>query len=947
MPKRRLTFDQLFRISDPKRVTRSADVNGPPLDIDSYQDTVYYCFNFKSHVTNTTGLRHRGFVKFYKPRGNRPVPLQHLDCLVDCTCFGPETPVLMANGAYKPISQIRDGDFVYTHKGRVRRVLGNVARQPKPGEKVYRVKMAGFPVPMIATEGHPFYAFRGNTVCHCGCGQPLDVARSRLDYGTLRPAMLMERQYVKGHAQPVRTPNSVIETVQTCSAAGMTQSEIGQHVQLSHNTVQKIVSGKLGVRQRPSDCTNFEWIKVGNFRQREWILSPWLEEGRGGSLSSKTARFLGYYAADGCLTRRNDVSFSFHTEEEGTLGADVIDIVESPEVGSDLFRIPQQWRGVTGNAWRITRMDQPHHKRPQKCFQLLCHVQPEFKRFIAEHIGCGSWNKRLSAWFMSLDNATLKEFVVGLFLGDGTFNQLGHFRWSSVSEQLVWNTSTILRRLRIDHVVTKTDGLAIDINRGDSARTVHDWLKPYLREEMAARRCTRTDDGSYTQQDGSLKVVRERQEVAYHGEVWDLCVEEDHSFIAAGVAVANCPDYRYRWAWTNKQRGSGQVGPQSLNQAWNKAPRRTNPKGVPGLCKHILAARGYIYGILSSFPSSAPDTSEKFDKLLRYATKRWSDFSGAMAAARQRERMMRSRQRLRNVAGPLDLHTEKPAPEIPPALPAGLAGPEGELPIEPETETPGVPEPPELPTQYELPARPAQPQTASPAGALPTPTTPIQREKTRGKIETGGFPTVAQMRAARYGESTSVVITNSGKAMSNELREALQLVEEIRDDISATQGPDEFEGGAGDDTIGNADMAPDLPPSEPPISDSALGADTEGDTALGLLTQMRDALQQLATALAPPPADDMALGAEGAEGAEMPGGAGAPAGDAAFGGEAEGELGVPEPEFGAEGDEGEEGGIPAEDEAPSEEGGEDDTEDEDTEDDEAEAEEGPGRRPTK
>ena len=487
MPKRRLTFDQLFRISDPKRVTRSADVNGPPLDIDSYQDTVYYCFNFKSHVTNTTGLRHRGFVKFYKPRGNRPVPLQHLDCLVDCTC----------------------------------------------------------------------------------------------------------------------------------------------------------------------------------------------------------------------------------------------------------------------------------------------------------------------------------------------------------------------------------------------------------------------------------------------------------------------PDYRYRWAWTNKQRGSGQVGPQSLNQAWNKAPRRTNPKGVPGLCKHILAARGYIYGILSSFPSSAPDTSEKFDKLLRYATKRWSDFSGAMAAARQRERMMRSRQRLRNVAGPLDLHVAEPAPEIPPALPASSARPPGRPETGPEIETPGVPEPPELPTQYELPARPAPPSTEPAAGALPTPTTPVQREKTRGKIETGGFPTVAQMRAARYGESTSVVITNSGKAMSNELREALQLVEEIRDDISATQGPDEFEGGAGDDTIGNADVAPDLPPSEPPISDSALGADTEGDTALSLLTQMRDALQQLAAALAPPPADDMAPGAEGAE---MPGGAGG-ADDAAFGGEAEGELGVPEPEFDAEGgeaegDEAEEGAVPVEDEAPPE-------EDDEDEGDEDETEEGPGRRPIK
>ena len=71
-----------------------------------------------------------------------------------------------------------------------------------------------------------------------------------------------------------------------------------------------------------------------------------------------------------------------------------------------------------------------------------------------------------------------------------------------------------------------------------------------------------------------------------------------------------CPDYRYRWAWANKQRQSSVVGPQSLNQAWNRAPRKTNPQGKPGLCKHILAAREYIYGLLAAFPNDEPDTSE-------------------------------------------------------------------------------------------------------------------------------------------------------------------------------------------------------------------------------------------------------------------------------------------------------------------------------------------------
>lgn len=68
-----------------------------------------------------------------------------------------------------------------------------------------------------------------------------------------------------------------------------------------------------------------------------------------------------------------------------------------------------------------------------------------------------------------------------------------------------------------------------------------------------------------------------------------------------------CPDFRYRWAWANKQRGSSRVGPQSLNQAWNRAPRITNPGARPGLCKHLLALKNYIYGKTVHFAGKLRD----------------------------------------------------------------------------------------------------------------------------------------------------------------------------------------------------------------------------------------------------------------------------------------------------------------------------------------------------
>ena len=75
----------------------------------------------------------------------------------------------------------------------------------------------------------------------------------------------------------------------------------------------------------------------------------------------------------------------------------------------------------------------------------------------------------------------------------------------------------------------------------------------------------------------------------------------------------DCKDYRYRWAWANTQRDSSQIGANSLNQCIDRAPRITNPSARPGLCKHLLALRNFLYGQDAQFPPSGdpegPDSS--------------------------------------------------------------------------------------------------------------------------------------------------------------------------------------------------------------------------------------------------------------------------------------------------------------------------------------------------
>lgn len=163
----------------------------------------------------------------------------------------------------------------------------------------------------------------------------------------------------------------------------------------------------------------------------------------------------------------------------------------------------------------------------------------------------------------------------------------------------------------------------------------------------------------------------------------------------------DCPDYRYTWAWVNKQRGASRVGPSSLNQAWNQAPRIKNPWNRPGLCKHLLALRKYLEGQMSNIGFGSPEDadSDVLDKMYSRATKIWTDYGAAMQQARGREAKYAARRDVRRQGQEPDTvdipdtvaDTEPEPPEAP--EPSTPETPEPETPETPET--PGTPRPPE------------------------------------------------------------------------------------------------------------------------------------------------------------------------------------------------------------------------------------------------------------
>jgi hypothetical protein len=435
------------------------------------------------------------------------------------------------------------------------------------------------------------------------------------------------------------------------------------------------------------------------------------------------------------------------------------------------------------------------------------------------------------------------------------------------------------------------------------------------------------------------------------------------------VVDCTCPDFRYRWAWANKQRGASRVGAQSLNQALNRAPRRTNPTSRPGLCKHILAAREYIYGLLSSFPNDVPDTADKLNKLTRFATRRWINFPQQMAAAKERERLIAQARAQRNLG-------QQPIPDQEPAVIEPLAEPgrePGDEEAYAEVVPPEIRDAPELaqvpppPTSFAANVRPPSARGRTfPTQAAPKPapkrkriqkrTNQLTPEKSASVSKAAGFDTPAEYNFRRrqglgdsldYGNENSEtkhVVTMNGlknmnaltEAQQSVLTEAKQLVVELeQDELAALRnaGNEEDAGGPGG--------------ALPPVDDLGAGGDLppEGGEDIGAMggEPMGDELGGPGGDLPPsePPMSDSAVGADSQGSAalgllreirdflgqlasalvpmeEPEAEAGGPA--APIEGEGEGELDIPveEPETdeegGGEGGEGEGGGESEEEE---------------------------------
>lgn len=155
-------------------------------------------------------------------------------------------------------------------------------------------------------------------------------------------------------------------------------------------------------------------------------------------------------------------------------------------------------------------------------------------RWLTEHFGSGAAAKTIPAWLLAAEESVRREFLEGYWAGDGYWLKPHHtVKSASVSPCLTSGIELLARSLDYTCGVSYIRTSPTKMIQGRKVSQ-----KPWWQV-----RATR-NDGRFTESDANWMWFKLRSDPKQGPvqQVYDLTVDEDHSFVAAGIVVHNCQD---------------------------------------------------------------------------------------------------------------------------------------------------------------------------------------------------------------------------------------------------------------------------------------------------------------------------------------------------------------------------------------------------------------------
>jgi len=384
--------------------------------------------------------------------------------------------ITMADGSVKPIAEIEIGDIVLTHLGNKKKVINKF----------------------------------------------------------IKPTNVVKEEHLK---------------VYKISVVGLPESLIisGKHPIL-HTSLDNIKcdtpscnNKKIRILPRRKQCSNCrkihnrdispEFIETNNIKINDIVYSPFNSDEED-NFNSELCYIMGFWLAEGCYCKSkkdyDGIKFTSYDKKF---------------IDDNLSPLLKKCFGFSGTTY-VSR-------NSNKCDHLLRSKKRnghKIAEFFMEHCGEYSKEKQLSETIMSLPIELQKHLLAGFIDGDGCIDQSnGHIIISTSSKNLANQFTLMLRRLGIHPTCSKinakdniSDKYRIKIVANESYK-----FKTYLKTNKndllrETKWCSPNSSLYKNWQMLSIKKVEDITNKFNENFMYDIEVEDDHSYVANGVAVHNC-----------------------------------------------------------------------------------------------------------------------------------------------------------------------------------------------------------------------------------------------------------------------------------------------------------------------------------------------------------------------------------------------------------------------
>ncbi|MBI4636589.1 MAG: radical SAM protein [Candidatus Rokubacteria bacterium] len=481
---------------------------------------------------------------FHAYPGAQALSFGMLGCDYHCSfCVAPQTLIATSKGLL-PIAQLFEqgsgpaeadhssirvmpGLEVYTHTGGARQVRA-LFRHPYSGTMV-RLEPA-YLLPLRLTPDHEVLSISEDEL-ESGARPPRFIRADRVtqrhylaiprQFEFSRPASFAVAEVLQPVARRIRYRRKFgrgfLQRVLRLSERGLSSREIGRKLGMDASHIRHLRSKvQRGIWDIKNLSTKPARVQVENGRVRlSKEHAPGIPERL--PLDAKLAALLGYYAAEGCVVHARKrvhsatVTFSLgHHEGElaeriRTLLVDVFGVTPA------LVRPPTTLVVAVGKA------------SVALFFERLC--------------GTGAQRKHLPAELFHSPKPVVETFLSAYVEGDGHRRRGGMVSVPTVSRRLAHEVAWLVLKTGRFASIRRTPQARRGLILGRTVSKAPNLFTVYWFDESSRRHWLRQDDRYF------YIPIRHVRRTPYHGFVYNLEVEDDHSYLAQFVATHNCQNF--------------------------------------------------------------------------------------------------------------------------------------------------------------------------------------------------------------------------------------------------------------------------------------------------------------------------------------------------------------------------------------------------------------------